>query len=933
MILRLRLPFAAGLLVAMIQTLSGREGDEYKPDPLPTEAVVLSDKLKDLPIPNSFFAPEAVFADQFGPYLLVGRNGDPKEAKVLYDLKTGKALGTLKGKLNIAAPFAVAPDGKSFAGTGGPFMNTSFAVIELEKQSKVRHQLKADKKVDDLQFVSNDRLVTVSDFGTIFVLWDAVKGKEIKTSTIERFREGGYAISPGGKYLVYGKDKKIKFYDLVAGEKVDELDYPQGGTFGFRNEALAFSPDGTQLAALMTEANNPQLVIWDLTKRTVRKSVPIGQLKNVFAKEPLIQWSPDAQAIMVKSEVILDAQSGRTAWKMPEAKLGADVGARLVAANQALYIQEKDRQVRVLTSAGVTKDQLAEMVKNARSGGEASDALLPKLNESNYASAKSIHLPLGNVSWAYQADGLGNNSKLTTRPFPMQVKANEIDALHFTSPETASVFVELKPAGTSPFGPAPKSVGFESYSLATGKKLESADFKFPAKVGCVSADGKQVALIEAEKAGRVDVFTVEKMEPVAGFRPYAKEGDKKNKIVLTHFVGSKLLTISDGGKVVLWSLPSSKAEIVLDAPGLSNWKLSPTGKYLAAFDKTSIRLIDTATLQVVGDLPLPNAQAVRKETKGLAFDPTGKTLVALLQFWGSDNFQRWGAYRYDLATGKETDNVVFRANFVSAQPNYALETAGKDYLLVDNTVLVDWKQGEVIWNYRGQGFDLRHATNRPDGRHWFTVGEGFNKPESYLVPATLPEPAALAYVEKILNAKDALIKPGMSVSVEANFQGGEADRIRQNAIDNAANALKGKGMKVENRAALHLRLSGAERNTGETISFRKLFPSFGESPFSGTEVTLMEVDCQAQLTLNGQVIWSSASKQGMRTFGIITLPQGEKDVAKVLRTQMWNGVANWAGAAVPPRYIVNTNEGVLALPGTTMYKVDGLQTLAPKVGK
>lgn len=932
MTLRSRLPFAVVLLIAMLQTLSAQEGG-YKPDPLATEAVVISEKVKDLAVPASFFASETVFADQFGPFLLVGRNGDAKESKVVYDLKTGKTLGALKGKLNIAAPFALAPDGKSFAGTGGPFMAQSFAVIDLEKQAKVRHQLKAEKRVEDLHFVSNDKLVTVSEFKSLFALWDAGTGKEIKSTKFDGARDG-YAFSPGGKYIAYGKDKKIQIYELATGEKADEVTFPEGGTFGFRLEGLAFSPDGTQLAALMHEANNPHLVLWDLAKKTVRKTVPLGELKNHFIRESLVQWSPDGQAVMVRSEVVCDAQSGRIAWKLPELKFGVAGSARLVAANQALYLQEKERQVRTITSAGVTKDQLAEMVKNARSGGEASDALLPKLTEADYTSAKSIDLPLGNVSWAYKADGLGDATKLTTRPFQLQVKANEIEALHFTPPETASVFVELKPSGSNPFGASPKSVGFEAYSLTTGKKLGRADFKFPAKLGAVSADGKQVALIEAEKAGRVDVFAVEKMEPVAGFRPYAKEGDKKNKVALTHFVGGKLLTASEAGKLALWSIPSCKAEAVLDAPGMTNWKLSPTGKYLAAFDKTAIRLVDTATLQVVGDLPLPNPPAARKETKGLAFDPTGKTLVALMLLWGTDNTPRWGAYRWDLSTGKQTEEALFRANFFVGHPSYALETAGKDHLLIDNTVLVDWKQGEAIWNYRGQGIDVKHAANRPDGRHWFSVGEAFNKPESYLVPAALPEPAALAYVEKILNAKEALLKPGMSVSVEATFQGGEADRIRQSAIDNATAALKGMGMKVEGRGTLNLRLTGTERNTGETIEFRKLFPSFGESPFAGTSVTLMEVDCQAQLTLNGQVIWSSGpSKQGMRTFGIITLPKGEKDVSKVLRTQMWNGVASWAGGAVPPRFIVNTNEGVLALPGTTMLKADGLQTLAPKVGK
>ena len=153
----------------------------------------------------------------------------------------------------------------------------------------------------------------------------------------------------------------------------------------------------------------------------------------------------------------------------------------------------------------------------------------------------------------------------------------------------------------------------------------------------------------------------------------------------------------------------------------------------------------------------------------------------------------------------------------------------------------------------------------------------------------------------------------------------------ETAVANAQKALTAAGFKPAGGGGLVLALSLEERDTGDRVEFRSMFPKFGESPFARTEVKLLEVTCKATLTADGKVVWQSPpSATGMRTIGIVTLPKGETDVGRYLRSRMWDNAAAWALRAAPPRFIAETGEGLLALPGNSVLKSDGPATQVPR---
>jgi hypothetical protein len=892
---------------------------------------VIETKVADLPVPASFFGPEVSFADQYGPFVIAGRNGDPKERRAVFDLRDGKEVATLKGKIDfLEKPCALSPDGKLYACAGGFRKAPSITVVDLS--SGKAQEIKTDKKADHLEFIGPGQLLAVHNFENLFTVLDAKTGKELTRFKTGR-RQGPPAVSPDGKTVAVAEEdftkKTLQLYELQTGNKGEAIPVPEAKPFGYGCEGLAYSADGKQIAGLFKNANKPTVLCWQEGKLAAEYPVT-DPFKNVFYSGPKLQWSPDGRGWLVNGELAVDRDTGKTVWKAEPAFGGP---CRLVAFNQAVGLVEKG-QDRKIVSAGVTREQLAGMVKVVRGGGSAVDALLPKLTEADLAAGKTVDVPLGGVGLAYKPDPAGDGSKLAARPILLACAGKEIESLRFSGPEAGVAVVELKGPEAGPFQPATRAVALERYNLVTGKKSGRFDLKFPARLAGVSPDGKQVLLVEAEQAGRLDLWDFEGDAPrhVAGWRPYDKWPDEKNRKVTFATVAGpgRVLTANAAGRLVSWAVPACKAEWVAEVPGLTGLRLTPGGKYLIGLDRELVRLFDAATGAPAGDLSVPiDFPAGKRESKAVAVRPDGKGAAALFTVLAADGSgPLWVAARWDLGADKALEAVPFRF-FVGGNPP-ALEYAGDKHLLIDNAALLDLDRKEVVWTYRLSTFDGKHAAAAPDGRHWYAVAE-FGQQAATLAAAPLPEEAVGKYV-RLVQGKDAIVQPGMSVAVRTDLRGEQANRIEEPARTNARKTLKAVGFEADDQSKLVLTLSATEQDTGERAEFRKLFPGLRDNPFARTEVKLLEVSCQATLTLDGRPVWRSGlEKHGMRTIGIVTLPKGEKDVGNYLRSRMWDNVAAWAGRLTSPRYIARTADGLFALPGATVLGSGGPQTQPPKV--
>src|SRR5262249_37292406 len=178
-------------------------------------------------------------------------------------------------------------------------------------------------------------------------------------------------------------------------------------------------PDGKQVAGLFEHFGKHRVLNWDLATGKQVGDHELEPFRSPFYDGLKFVWSPDGLGWLVNGEAVYDRDSGRVLWKLPQ-KPGHGGRVHLVAINQAIQLAEVDRK-RFLTAHHMTKEQLAKMRELVKSGGSATDALLPPLTEAKLTEAKRITVPLAVGEWTAKVDAAGDAAKLAVRPFKLAV--------------------------------------------------------------------------------------------------------------------------------------------------------------------------------------------------------------------------------------------------------------------------------------------------------------------------------------------------------------------------------------------------------------------------------------------------------------------------------------------------------------------------------
>jgi hypothetical protein len=910
-------PLAAGLAAA------GGPGSKLCSDP-PPETVQWPDDLKlSLPYPHD---PEPVFADQGGPFLAMGRNNGRDGVRTFYDLRTGEKVGELRGEWHLSRPMALSRDGKLFATVARGVRGDVLDVLDVAA-GKVLQETATQKRPEFLAFAGGERLLSVAGGGDApLEQFEARTGKSLSTVAIGRIGRRGFpAVSPGGSLIAVATDRALRLFELASGAEVGTLPLParrQGGSC--ETEALDFSADGKLLAGLFKDGDEFRITAWGLDDGKEVLERPIARLRAAFYQGRKLEWIPDGSGWLVNGESVVDRDSGQPLWQLPEDVYHGWPRRTVAAGTVVAY----DARKRALESVSQPRERLAAVRKAVQSGGSAVDATLPPLKDADLTAAKAVEVPPPGVDWSAPPDPAPEADRAARRPLPLASATRQIQSIRISRGPGPVAVLELAARDRQPEEETPPR-RLERIDLVTGKVTGTLELPAGCRLLGISLDGALALSTDIAEGWRLDVWSFDRGGHLAGWRPYRKEAAGGRKIAYAAApTGDRVLTVSAGGKAAWWSVPDARPLYVADVPGLVNPTLTPGGQYLVGFQKGTLRFFYAATGAAAGDLERRAAPQPAEQSPGpFTLRADGKEAVALVARPG----RPLSVVRWDLATGKVLDEFPLRS---SPSGRSQLAYAGPDYLLVDDRDLVDLRLRETVWTYQpGAAGETRWAAQRPDDRAWYATA-GADRQAS-LAAAALPEEEVVKAVRAVAESPNTLLKPGASVAVRLQAAEPSAKGAPDKTVEGLRKSLEARGWRVADTAGLTLAVAVKQRDTGDRMQFRDLFPAFGPgfNPFMTASVRVIELECQAALTAGGQTLWESRPEKVRMAPGyVVHVPGDVRDLEDYLHGQVWTQVPGWATRTMPC-FLARTDAGVQTLPGTSFLTATGVQTNPPPIQK
>jgi hypothetical protein len=926
--------FAASLAVA--------DEPALKPDP-PAKPVAWPAAMPDVDLPagrHLWVTP----ADHAGPFVAVSQASVERTPRTVFDLRTGKQVGEFESDLQTGPSEALSSDGK--------LLVTVASKIEAERGRPSRRFLAgfdvaSGKRLWEteitgfpprVRFVGPDKVVVDPRYprsGEKLELYDARTGRVLRTLTLGQLTiHSQPAGSPGGRYVaVVERDGSAVVLGAGNGAVVARLALPETlrGKAGHCRE-LAFSPDGRRLAAVfpvtVPGAQAARVVSWDLA--TGKPDADAHVALSPQSAGPPFSWSADSTAWLMTGAGVIDPDTGTVLWKIPGA--GSASAAHLpIAAHRIVRIDTRSGlATRQIQEVALPKDRVAAALKAVRTGGLAVDGWLPALAKADRSAAQAVAVPPRADDWTYQPDP----APATTprKPLRLPLSAGRVESAHVVGP--AAVFELVEPSADLL---APRRL--VRVNLATGKPTGTVELPHVTRLADVAPDGAAALTVDSEDGRRVDVWDLGTGRPVAGWRPALVREPGGELQYASLLSADRVLTLTRGGELAVWSVPGAKAVYTARVPGLGVPTRSPGRKYLFALQGDVVRVIEATTGQLAGDLPadaappptytLPPGPWARPP---LAVRPDGKELAALLAQPAGTGPQ---VRRWDLTTAKLTDRSPYPGPGVT--PTTAVRYAGPDHLLVADTELFGLTSRAVEWRY------VRPAAVRPaasaDGRYWY-VADGFASPSAaavgaaaaagaapaVLVAAELPHPTAVAALKAASNnTADNLLGPGKTVGLKLDLTDAPNDKVRESVLATLADALAARGLRMtDGKADVVLTASARVTPGGPKLTVRKLLPG-EKGPGTAESVAVPYLATRLELTADGRPVWTGGEVQMPPPLNPqpFRLPDKDTDLTAWLRERAWARLSDAWGKLNLPRTLVRTPGGLVTLPGTSELGPDG----------
>lgn len=925
-------------------------------DPLP-EPVELgtADKFKIKTTDSYLQQNFVVYPSTPSPFVLVGSNMSNKDSREVWNLATGAKAGVLKGPQITGNTVGFSADGNYVAWFRHQGTEGGIEVYDI-KAKKSLGAVPVDSKsfnVAQVCLPTSKRMVALSNVHRSILTWKLPSGdleKQIQLGTNGQ-PDPRFAFSPGGRFLAVVGDfltKAIDIYDLDSGEKAGAIEFANRGPDLF---GLAFSGDGTELAAAY---GNPfsqdaeRIVIWDAATGAIREDFhlpnPEQRTRDLINVKTSLQWFPNRKRLLLNGMYVVDRDSKDVVFAFPKQSFDFHTSVtRKVLSDTSIANWDGSPKSATIAPLEVKSEDIALAREIAAAGGLPIDVKLPRLTP--FQRDKAIDRTAGSANWLVVADPASGQGSLEGK-LALKPDSKHVRELKFSSPQAGiaclrqsddddenmkGLMRSLMPQmnhvmrnnrnrlRSRNLPPLCQSNWLDLYDVGKGTATGRIEPGFPCELLAVSPDGSRVIVAPMNGEGRLDVFAADGSH-VAACRPFLDDGEKlQHELASAVFVDdSTIAATSLNDRLVVFRIPSCEPVYRVDEAG--TLAVSPGRRYIATSDTNRVELRDARTGESQGSITLDGT------VNNLSFSATGDRLAALTTGRGGSVIAV-----INLVDGTQSAVPVPQASspllwcganeiLVGGQfPTAENSTLPRGSGVEKSLMLIDLNRQAVIWSYiYGNQDDFTFGHETFDGRLWLagakTKGKG-----SQVTAVSLPEPAATKLLtEQKINAQT-IVRPGMSIGLK--FEVADAPGIEgyaRKARDLVDAAIKHNELTVKNGSPIQLVIQIAPGNASGTLELQ----SFGTGNQQKITVQRKSVTVRLAYETGGKAVWGAKYDVGNEFFGLTRLPPG-KDAQSVLDENMWQRAAEILQTSPPPAHVFSP-ESARGL-GTSRLSGEGTQ--------
>ncbi|MDA0833280.1 MAG: hypothetical protein O2955_09330 [Planctomycetota bacterium] len=888
---------------------------------------------------NRTTAGAIVFPVVPSPFVAVGANELKGDIREIWNLCTGKKVGKISD-LNVkTAEVALSPDARYFAGVVDVrgSRGSSIGIYDVEAQEIIGN-IEMNERSDWLSigFSRPDMLLVMEHWGERQIHAYEIPSMELLyTIPIgrETWNKFPPVFSPGGKYLAWTYRQfiaeMIAVYDMDRGELAGSMTLPEYDIHGqLRLHGLAFSPDGTELAAIVDSWECSKVVIYSMATGEITdhmtfpkklQTVVTGQNSPWASYNPLV-FFPKNQRLLAFEHGVIDRSVGELVWSVPRSLVNFP-GKRWPLDPSHLTVIDVANNSASVFVYELPEEKISnttQRLTDRKSKQEIAPSNIARVENTTYVEEHTYKLIVPETAEWKLIPNAPSETAPPSKPIPLRRAIGKVQQVSVSGGSSSKAAVmrgtgwptwERIPKGNvNPFilennrkfsikddnvfndpnrveagvGSGRSRCWIDLYDLGQGNLSRQIRLAYDADLLGLSPDGSRLLLWAARRQDRLDIYDTETGNLVVSWEPSGSFSS------LTHLTGARMIgndricTLDNGGGLLVWRIDTAgeKTKVVKDWEMMmaSQPAVSPDGRYVGYSDGEIYHLIDIQTGEVAGQIPDIG------DVYGVAFHPRGTRLAILSEYKG-------GYYLFTVDLSKGEVSPPFPVPVLTP----FLEWCGERYILLDHQKLVDIEQRVVAWTYELPAGD--HLPSTPDGRHWYLAPTGRdNQIRPVLAAVELPTSDAVARLQNVALGPEFVLQPGGTCSISSQL--GQAGGISSEAIKHFTEELAKHNTTVSPNQPVTLLLSVTE-SIGETNQME--FVSFSSRPNQTINHTSKRATCKLQFISGGEVAWETSQVIGNYTSWVRT--SGEQSINDAIEQDYQASIKGFFTTQTLPPYV------------------------------